>query len=653
MPSRFSLGIVIILLCHVLPLHAQEHDMQTFEEVLETIAQESEVSPLLDAIDYFMQQPLLLRRATAKELMLIPGFSSRTARAVLALVNGTPVLTYDDIARELELSPEQTELLRLCTSLEPAGALSGSPALLYRVRTRQRFNNIRAFDDHLFEGSPFELYQRLSVSAAPVEASVTAEKDAGEVSAADFISGYVRGEIAGTTVLLGDYSLQSGMGSVLWRQFGSRKGSDVLSPATTVVTALAPWRSAIEQNFFRGIAVQRPFALTDSSSVTTSLWYSTQHRAATLDTTAGTATALDADGYFRTQAEAGRRGVLHEQALGGLAEWNGPALTAGVVTLAMRYDRPVQSRASSAFRGSDGILAAVWGAGRVADISVAAEISRDAGGHAGLRFGLDRRDTSLRYALAFRSFPAGFRSPFGYSFGENPHPGNETGLYCGVDLRATARHRLLLYADLYRTSGPTFTVPAPVRGLDIFAEDRIAVSRQVQLVLRLRREDKTDALTTADGSRVVYRRIRSSLRCDLAHTLSKDVRIRLRCETALVSFDHHKPTETGVLGLVYVRWRLAQTLLLASQFALFSTPSFDSALWAYEPSVQGMMSAPALYGNGMRTVLTAGYSPLPSLTLSLRVALTARNYVDQLGSGPLTIDGNTDRQMLFQADVTL
>lgn len=645
--------VAIMLLSGLLPLRAQEYDAETFEDILETIAQESEVSPLLDAVDYFMQHPLLLRQATAKELMLIPGFSSRTARAVLTLVKNTPLLTYEDIAQELNLSPEQTELLRLCTSLEAVSIPAGAPTLLYRVRTRQRFNDVRGFEERLFEGSPFELYQRISVFTPAVEASITAEKDAGEVSVADFISGYVRSDIAGTTVLLGDYSLQSGMGSILWRQFGARKGADVLSPATTTVTSLSPYRSAIEQNFFRGIAAQRSVAIADSSSLLASLWYSSLRRAATIDTVLGITTALDADGYFRTRAEIDRRGALREQALGGLAEWNSSLLNAGVAALGLRYDRPVESNSSSAFRGTDGLLATVWASSEIAGASLAAEVSRDGRGNPGIRLGLDRRDTTVRYALAFRSFAAEFRSPFGYSFGETPRPGNETGLYGGVDIRAAASHRLLLYVDLYRTAGPTFTVPAPVRGLDLFAEDQITVSRQTQVALRLRREDKTDALTTTDGQRSVYRRIRSSVRCEIAHTLSRTLRLRLRCETALVSFERLKPTETGIIGLAYIRWRPVQYFSLSSQFALFSTPSFDSAVWAYEPSVQGMMSAPALYGDGMRAVLVAGYTPTSLLTLSVRVALTAKNQTTSLGSGSMSTAGNTERQMVFQADVTL
>lgn len=627
-------------------LYAQQES--SFEEILESVAQESEVSPVLDAIDYFASHPLVLHTATPKELMLIPGFSSTTARAILRIVKNTSALTYDSLQQALDLSREQMDILRLCTSLaNNTQTFFGA----YRIRMRQHFPTPLGIANNRFVGSPLDLYQRLVLITPFAKASATLQKDAGELSLADFLSANIHLAFANTDIVLGDYVVQSGMGTLLWQQFGARKGPDVLSPATAITSTIRPYRSSIEQNFFRGIALQREFSVADSSVLTTALWYSTQQRAATLDT-AGTAVSLDADGYFRTTTEQQHRNTLGEQAAGGTVEWKNNVLAIGSSLLGLYYSHPIESNAQTAFIGKEGILASVYGTANYGAFQLACEAARDARGALGLRAGLYHNGTPLRYAFAFRTFANNFRSPFGHSFGESSHPTNETGLYAAVEWRMSTAQRLRLYTDIYRTGGPIFSVPTLVRGLDIFAEYNLQLSKATALMLRLHREDKTDALTHSDNIRTVYQRIRTDVRCDISHTLSHQLQTRFRCQIAHVSFQQQQPEEIGITMVADIHWKTHNSITIASHAALFSTHSFSSALWVYEPSVAGIMSAPALFGEGVRGVFRLAYTPAKPLTLWFHTTVTAKNHVDELGSGVAAIPDNTDYQVQVQIDYT-
>lgn len=640
---QFAMCTVATLL-FVFPLCAQRET--SLEELLESVAEESEVSPVLDAIDYFSTHPLPLHTATAKELMLIPGFSATTARALLRMVRTAPDISYDSLQQALALSQEQLVLLRLCTSLDKQPlATTGS----YRIRSRQQFPVPLGVANNAFAGSPLDLYQRLTLATPWLTASATLQKDAGERSIADFLSAHAHIALANTDIILGDYSVQSGMGTLLWQQFGARKGPDVLSPAVEVVSTIRPYRSSIEQNFFRGIALQRECSLSDSSTAMAALWYSAQQRSATIDTT-GTAVSLDADGYFRTPTERQRRNTLGEQAIGGIAEWKDAALAIGTSFLALRYTHPIASNAKTAFAGKEGILNSVYSTLHIGSFSLACEGSRDARGAMGLRVGLHRRDTLLRYAIAFRSFAASFRSPFGYSFGESSQPSNETGLYAAVDWKLSRTQRLRLYTDIYRTGEPTFTVPMPLRGLDMFAEYHLALSKQTALLFRLHREDKTDVLTDGDGIRRTYQRVRTDARLDLSHDLAPNLHTRFRCHVVQVSFQQQQPEEIGVAVVSDISGALTNAIGFAAHIAVFSTPSFSSAVWAYEPALAGTMSAPALFGEGVRGVLRLRYAATSAFVLWLQAAITEKNHVDTLGSGADAIADNTSSQVQLQLD---
>ena len=639
-----ALFIFLALGCMPFVLYAQTDT--AVESLLETAAQETDVSPVLDAVDYFTAFPLPLRSATVKELLLIPGFSPSTARAIIRMVQADTVQNYEQIAGSLGLSGEQLQLLRLCTTLAPVAA---PVVVAWRVRYRGRFDTPRGITNGSFAGSPLELYQRCTASWQHMEASIATDKDAGEPSVVDFVGGYLRSAFGTSTVLLGDYTVQSGMGSVLGSLFGSRKGGDVLSPTVHSRTSVVPQRSTAEQNFFRGLAFEHSFPVVGPDTLSAAVWFSSVRRAATLDTT-GAATALDADGYFRTDAEIARRGILGEQAGGLTVEWQGESLVAGVSALGLRYSRPVHSISQTAFSGTRGILLSLHGIVHRNDITAAAEIARDASGNTGVRAGIEHHAGALRWALSFRTFPLQFRSPYGSSFGEFPRPGNETGFYAGCRWRPSSALAVSLYADIYRTAGPTFTVPVPIRGLDLSAEGRLALSPHTDVLFRIRREDRTDAGTN-EFQTVLFRNTRSSLRAEVQHELSDPLRIRFRCEAVQRTFDGFKNKETGMLQFLDIRYRIGRLLTVTSRLAYYHTDSFDTAIWAYEPTVPGAMASPAHYGGGMQWTALLQYRPVRALCLSIAVGITSKNNVETLGSGLMEIDGDTERKFSLQMDM--
>lgn len=621
---------------------------QDVESVFEAVAQDTEVSPQLDAIDYFALHPLVLRRSTARDLQVLPGFSAATARAVVRMVRADTIHSYEQLAEALALTAEQLQILLLCTTL----ATPADIAVIYRVRLRGRLAPVRGETTNAFTGSALDLQQRVSVSFSDIRFSIATDKDAGEQSLADFVGGYVQSELGNTQLLVGDYTVQCGMGTVVGRAFGTRKGGDVVSPAVYTRTSAEPQRSATEQNFFRGLACTHRWAVGDSASVFTALWLSSVQRSASIDSTTGAAVSVDTDGYFRTEAEQARRGALGEQAAGIAAEWHSRYLAVGMSALALRYSVPVLSSARSAFSGQSGALLSAHVVFENEHYSAVAEVASDAAGTASLRAGFELRKGSVHCALSFRSFPKTFRSPFGSSFGETVQPNNETGLYIGVSWRAAARMRLSFYADIYRTPGPTSLVPVPVRGLDLYSEYQFQLSRSTGITARIRREDKTDAATVGEQRTLASGR-RLSLRGEFQYAISNSLSLRARYEAVYYSLVGTASSETGALCFIEIRHSIDTWLQYSARCALYNTDSFNSALWVYEASPPGAMSAPPYYGGGMRWTALLRYKPSAAITVYLRAGITSKSSVESTGSGLMEVQGQTDSQYTVQVDIAL
>jgi hypothetical protein len=693
---------------------------QELEQVLEFLAQSTGVSPSVDLLEYYRQNPLRLKTASVRDVQTIPGISLETAIALKRLVKKHPAIDYKALQDSLQLSFAQAYLLKFCTTLEISQnvlqsglqsevgeAVSGSPvqartiasspspsnlALWYRARTRfwaapQRGFTTDATPSQQFQGSPLELYQRLTASLRVdsvgfFEANITAAKDAGELAATDFMSGYLRAEFgtpeSNTSMVVGDYLLKSGMGTMLWGMYANKKGADVISPVTETAQNLIPYRSSTEQQFFRGAAVQQNMLVGEKLSARLMAWGSWQQRSARIDSVQNVATSLDFDGLFRTRSEISTRSTLPERIFGVSAEvssrldaqmdaqtdtqsenssrenWSRENWSLGASVFSLQYDKPITSRSVMVFPQQSGALATLFGTYSRENLVLMSEIARDGAGNVGGRVGAELRLKSWEFAAAARAFPTDFRSPFGMNFGENPKPTNEAGLYLAAVWKEVPKLRVNAYLDAYTTFSSTATIPTQVRGVDMFTETTWDVTPTLQAVMRLRHETKTDQLTLGTGRntrRVVYGRGKTGLRLQGQWKANEALRLQARFEGVFVNFEAYEPAEVGALLFVGASWSPLEWFSLTGRMVAFRTDSFDSAVWQYETAVPGTLSNPPLYGQGLRAYLMLEVQPLPNITLYGRGSLTRRFDVSTLGSGATQINSNIDAQLVLQVDV--
>ncbi|MBS1537265.1 MAG: hypothetical protein JST20_05900 [Bacteroidetes bacterium] len=652
--TRFILFLHILLAftcTAILPCLAQ--DRGAVENALEAVSQETDNAPIIDAIEYYTDNPLNLRKVKAQDLLFLPGISSTDARRILRLVKKHPDITYSMLADSVGLSENQQSLLERCTTLR--SITSGKSAwVTSRTRNVQMVQQIKGLADSSFVGSPIALYQRFTGGMGNARAGITTTKAAGERSFTDFYSGFGEYNDKFLQVVAGDYTIESGLGSILWQPFGAKKGGEVIAPVIQQGSGISPYRSSTEFRFFRGAAVAATMPLSDNSSVAATLWYSSIRRSATIDTVRGVATSIDATGLFRTTTEIAKQNSLGEQVMGGILQWNiSTGVSIGASAFSLQYSKPIESSSSSTFLGQSGVLSAVHGSFVRQDMLLLGEISRDAFGNFSAKAGAEFIEKNFKTAISARWYDANFRSPFGYNFGEFSSPNNEIGLYAGWFWRGIPTFEITGYCDIYRSLTPRFGLYVPTRGVDVLTEIRWKISPLSTSILRFRTENKTDAFTAADGSHSAYIRTVTSLRAEILHSLTKQVRTRARIEAVAVDFDNIYPSEIGVVGFAELWWQPDEQLKIGGRLAYYSTDSYNSARWTFEPSVPGVLGNPALYGNGARSFILINYAPLPQISLWVQYSVTAKNTVTSLGSGSTEISGNKEQKAIFQVDISL
>lgn len=644
---------IICFLLHILLYcaNAQEFEQEQLENLFENLATDTEKTPEFDFLEHLMLNPINLRTALPEDLMYLPGFNSFTAIQIINSAQSDSLPSIVQIARIFELSDEQSFILQTCFYTESKERMAKPAKLHYRARSKSQFNNVKGFENNSFRGSELDLYNKIAYSQEAFSFGLLADKDAGEHSLADYYSGYATFRSGGLSVIVGDYYVETGMGNILWKSFGLKKGAEVIAPVIQRGRGIVPWRSSLDYGFFRGGSMQYSSILSDNSSFKLLAFASSVKRSANLDTNLGEAIALYTAGYYRTDSELAKKNKLGEQSFGGALEYSYLGLTAGLSAISLNYDYSVNSSSSSVFSGKNGILSSGYIFLALPNIFAGGEISFDAKGNLALKTAAQFISGSFDGALAIRSFSKDYRSPFGYNFGEFSFPANEYGFYAGARWKPANNLVLSAYLDIFSSNGTTYFIPAAVKGSEFFIESRYRINKDTEPSIRFKFEDKTDAVKFAkDDFHTIYQRKKYLLRFDLRRNLTRTLSIRLRADGTYLDNSGILPNEIGSAGFAEFVYDESFNLKLGARLTIFSTDSYSTAIWQYEYSLPGIMLTPALYGEGAKAILWAKYRPAEFIDVWARFSYLTKNNVKSIGSGLTEILGSDDKRLHLQVD---
>ena len=643
----FTLFIFIFFVLYE-PTYSQEYESE-IESIYDNISGSQFSENEIEYIEYRRLNKLNLLYASKSDIKQFPTFDIITARKIIDYLKINPNTNIAKLSKDLNLSSEQEIILDNCTLI----SINAENVFFLNSRTRNnlQFDKIYGFENQKFLGNKLEYSQKISSQINNYEFGLVLDKDAGEIDAIDFYSGYVKYDNNKTRLILGDYYVELGLGNILARDFPARKGSNIISPTLDFGNGIRPSRSTLDYSFFSGIGFEQNFKLFDDNlNLKLSLAGSTTAKSGNVDTVADVVSSYYLSGLYRTQTEVAKKGKINEKSMFSSVEFQFSTLLFGIGTLYLDYNYPIQSGSSSAFQGKNGFLKSLWSKYEQDNYAIGGEASLDAQNNLGIKIGGIIDFDNYELAFHFRSFDENYRSPYGSIFGEFSNPSNELGLYSGIIYKKLKNWRLSGFLDIYKSYGPTYYVPAQVNGFNIFIESNYKISEDIIFLNRIVYENKTDNIKLNNINNL-YQKQKLSFRNDISYNYSENLYMRMRLEVVAIDYADYQSREYGAAGFIEFNYLPINNLRLYSRISYYSTDSYDSAIWQYEYFILGMMNSFAAYIDGARYLFGIKYEFFNHYRINLLYSNTSKNNIKELSSGNDKILSNATNQLILQLEI--
>lgn len=646
MKNCFILVASLILLngLHFAYAGQEEGLGELFESAGEGNYNESEI----ELIEHFRLFPVNLADASASELSELPGISRFNAKKIIDFIDkyGKPVISA--MCDTLALSPEQEIILDNCTVYEP---IKKDPQrITYRNRYKADSYEKRGFREGQYLGSGLDMFQRVTGEYRGFGLGLVADKDAGEKGLTDHLGGYLGYSDKSLNFIAGDYYIEFGSGSLFWKNFGARKGADVINPVSDLGRGVRPYRSTIDYSFLRGAAASVRIELSDNLALTPTAFYSQLPRSGSIDDS-GAISSVYTTGYYRTENEIAKKNAVNEQLAGIMISSEAGSFDFGLIGANLQYDKEIFSNSSRVINSDNTNMAGVYISYSTENLFAQAEFDYISSGYGAFTISGVRKFGSSALAFQYRNFSHGYRAPFGGSFGEFSNPANEEGFYTAIYHKLNSQIKLSMFADFYHSLQRTYTIPTRVAGVDLFAEINYKFDKAVNFSLRLRSERKRDAFDSGNNTgKVLAYSSRSSVRFDINY---KTRRFRLRNRVEALSFepDDFAPAESGILAYSEVKYTPSGQFGIYARASYYSTDSYNSAIWQFEYAMPGLITTPALYGKGSRYLVGVNAKFSEYFWLHARYSLSTKNNSRSMNSGYDEITGNKDGEFIIQLDL--
>lgn len=628
------------------------------ELMLQDIDTDSEDSDFMDYLDDLRRNPLDLNKASTDQLTSVPLVTPLIARRI---IDYRKVHSVFSSKRELlKIDGINDQLYDLISPFFIAKRMDiASSKSDKKVNQKKKFSAEfrsffiqdllpkRGFTNGKYEGPRFRNASRLrtifNAGNYTIRSGIATDKDPGEKSYTDFVSGYVNLQSNGLirSITAGDYQLAFGSGLTLSNSYSSPKSLES-SSGSMRSRNIYPYSSTGEYSFFRGAVINIQL-----SGINTFAFFSKRSLDASVDTVTNEVRSIYADGYHRTQSEVSRKNALSETVYGARAELGLENFTIGSMYRYSAYSLPFSSDTVKKLYGMSGAKSSAAGIDfryRLGSLNTFAEASLSHTGSIAVYGGLNfSAGSAAEVMFSIRRFPYDFSPVHNSSFGERSTSENETGFFAGIRLTPLKKLTFTSYFDQYSFPYKTFSNATPTRGSDfVFAGD-YKTAGGIILNLRFKAESKEESGKILDelGKSVTKIIVREQKNIRAGFSFGKKAfRIRSRYEYCFVSYEGFANSGKGQLMFTDFASEITDGLDISARVIFFHTNGYDSRIYEFENDISGVMTNLALYGKGMRWYLIARADPLPGISLEAKYSETFYSGAKKIGSGNDEIIGD-------------
>ncbi len=529
-------------------------------------------------------------------------------------------------------------------------------------------------------GTPQKFYTRYTFQyRKKVRIGFTLEKDAGEVwnknslpdtvlqltgnkitSFANFYSAHIYLADMGILkkVVIGDYHLEVGQGLNIWSGLAFGKSAQAIY-VKKFGRGLRPNTSVNENRFLRGAA-----ATLQWKSVQLTGFYSNNNIDANLVLTdtleQPVVTTIQETGLHRTINELLDKDAINLQAYGGHMRFRYKTIELGATFYHSVLDRTIKSSndlykrfAFSDKEESHYGMDLNWILNK---INFFGEFSLTQSGGYALLAGLNAGPSDrFLFNITYRNYSKDYHNFYSYPFAATQNGNNEEGIYFGFLALLSKQWSLSGYLDFYQFPWLRYRSDFPSLGKDFLFQLNFTPSRRVVMYVKYRHKLKQENYNSEyDYLAQTADITQDNLRINVSWNLTHNIILKNRVEYVWYQNPLVNKPDNGYLLYQDVLFRPAHLPFnLTFRYALFSTYSWNSRIYAYENDVLYAFSVPAYYGSGQRFYLIAKIDASKRLTFWLRLSRVTFFDRNTIGSGPDQIDGNHKTSVKVQARIKL
>lgn len=450
-------------------------------------------------------------------------------------------------------------------------------------------------------GEPWSSYGKFYFARdKKLKMGMITQKDAGEQSPLDFISGYLAYSGNKWQAIAGSYHFRFGHGLAFTNPFANQKSAMVLNPLHSQKTVSAPSLSSAENSGLFGLSINSQLL----KNFEMTLFGSVQHLDARTDRNSEQVIGIDYDGYHRTNSELNKKNQLTER-IGGLSISKTFASNFNASVLLnrfsyspkIRFKQPYISeqdlrRQYFHFKGDHLNQLSMYFDGEIKKLNLSGEFCTSDIGDPGYSQKIMFTEEHVKFGAVYWWLSKNFQTPHGGAFnygGTNPQA--QKGLYLAVQAQLSNELSIKAYKfftkDLWR--GYFNTLPQTEE--EWLIEGSYAVSKKT-FALRIRSKTLTQSsgenlIAAPDFHQTIYR---------LQYVWNAEKRLRLKTRIALTELNGEN--EDGMYLFQDIKYGLNRYVLIYSRITFFQTSSFKSALYEYENDLPGSYANYPLYGQG-------------------------------------------------------
>lgn len=646
-----------MLLLPFLPLYSQNDTIENninLQSLIEESSNEEVESQIFESIEDLINNPIDINTATIDQLMQIPFLDFNTARAIidykntngnfnslneLYRINKLNDQIIEKIIPFLKIENKNKEIFSSIKNVLINGKLN------FRTRIINNFQTPEGFLENKYSGSKQKLYSRLLfISDNYFRAGFISEKDAGEKSYLDYYSFHLQLKEVSfiSNLTFGDYNIEFGQGLALWSPYSYSKGIDAVNFVNKNPHDIKLNTGTNENKFLRGVAFN-----INLKSLRLTPFFSKNYLDASLDSTTNKINSLITDGYHRTKTEETRKNNVEENIVGISSEYSINNNKFGILyynsKLNHEFDEHkffISSRSNDYYSFSYSTF--------IKQLNISGELTYHNSLIATINNILISIGKNLSLIFSFRNYPEKFFSMHGYSFGEKSYVQNEAGFYSGINF-STALGNFNIYYDQFRYFRSSNSLAYSLKGYEFLLFYDYKPFKQIEIRFKYKIKKKEEEVII-DNFTSLQPFKNENIRIEVLFNQSNKLKLRTRIESIMLK-RYNFANEEGLLLFEDIQYKLKNNFYLNGRIVFFKTDSYDSRIYEYENDLTGLVTIPALYGEGMRWYVLLKYKTNLGLNISVKYSELFKPNEKNLGSGYNLINKNLDNGISLQLDL--